>query len=50
VRTQGNPADALATIRNAVESLDKNLPLYDVKNDAATSGHRAVARARGGSA
>jgi predicted permease len=31
VRTQGNPAEALATVRSAVESLDKNLPLYDVK-------------------
>jgi len=31
VRTQGNPANALATVRSAVESLDKNLPLYDVK-------------------
>lgn len=31
VRTAGNPTDALVTVRNAVESLDKNLPLYDVK-------------------
>jgi predicted permease len=31
VRTQGNPAEALAMVRSAVEALDKNLPLYDVK-------------------
>jgi len=31
VRTQSNPTNALATVRSAVEALDKNLPLYDVK-------------------
>ncbi len=31
VRTAGNPTDALATVRNEVATLDKNLPLYDVK-------------------
>lgn len=31
VRTQSNPANALATVRSAVEALDKNLPIYDVK-------------------
>ncbi|MBX3280240.1 MAG: ABC transporter permease [Acidobacteria bacterium] len=31
VRTAGNPGDSLAAVRAAVEALDKNLPLYDVK-------------------
>ncbi|MEO6724162.1 MAG: FtsX-like permease family protein, partial [Blastocatellia bacterium] len=31
VRTGGNPADSLAAIRNEVATLDKNLPLFDVK-------------------
>ncbi len=31
VRTHGNPTEALAMVRNQVETLDKNLPLYDVK-------------------
>lgn len=31
VRTQGNPATALALVRREIEALDKVLPLYDVK-------------------
>ena len=31
LRTQGNPLNSLAAVRNEVSSLDKNLPLYDVK-------------------
>jgi putative ABC transport system permease protein len=38
VRTHGNPAGALATVRNAVESRDNNLPLYDVKTLLAAAG------------
>jgi macrolide transport system ATP-binding/permease protein len=31
VRTNGNPTDLLATVRNEVTTLDKSLPLFDVK-------------------
>jgi predicted permease len=31
VRTSGNPEAAISTLRSAVQSLDPNIPLYDVK-------------------
>ncbi|MBI1761539.1 MAG: ABC transporter permease [Acidobacteria bacterium] len=31
IRTQSNPTDLLATVRNEVAALDKSLPLFDVK-------------------
>ena len=31
VRTRGNPTDLLATVRSEVATLDKSLPLFDVK-------------------